>query len=313
METSLRRIALNASEISCLNETFVSVRSTPYGDGFAAFVDEIALLANQLPARLISALTEFRTSIGRAAALMVGGLPIADELPPTPSGPRNWTKSDTIGSEAQLLACALQVGWPVGFADWHDGARVQNLFPIEKLRETQCASNAVRLDFHTETAFRTTTPDGVMLLCLRPDEEGRAETAVADLRASADTLSHAARNELAKPQFAFRLSDGQLTEPRAIICSDTAGKERFNYAAALVGTTAAANHSLASLAAAIEESAESVHLVAGDLLVIDNRHMVHARSPICARYDGRDRWLQRVLLRCSRESRGVVEREVGPR
>ena len=42
---------------------------------------------------------------------------------------------------------------------------------------------------------------------------------------------------------------------------------------------------------------ESVILESGDLLVVDNRKSVHGRTPFKARYDGFDRWLQRLYVK----------------
>jgi serine/threonine protein kinase len=45
----------------------------------------------------------------------------------------------------------------------------------------------------------------------------------------------------------------------------------------------------------------SVRLGAGDLLVVNNRKCAHARSRFAAKFDGTDRWLQRVYVRRSLE------------
>jgi L-asparagine oxygenase len=34
----------------------------------------------------------------------------------------------------------------------------------------------------------------------------------------------------------------------------------------------------------------------GDLLIVDNRRAIHARTAFTPRYDGRDRWLQRMFV-----------------
>jgi L-asparagine oxygenase len=39
-----------------------------------------------------------------------------------------------------------------------------------------------------------------------------------------------------------------------------------------------------------------VTIEAGSLLIVDNRRSVHARSPLEAHSDGRDRWLERVSV-----------------
>jgi L-asparagine oxygenase len=38
-------------------------------------------------------------------------------------------------------------------------------------------------------------------------------------------------------------------------------------------------------------------LETGDLLIIDNNKTIHGRKPFQPRYDGTDRWVQRMLIR----------------
>ena len=54
-----------------------------------------------------------------------------------------------------------------------------------------------------------------------------------------------------------------------------------------------------AFAAAYYGMVDVAGLRAGDLLAIDNRRCAHARSAFPARFDGRDRWLQRVYVRRS--------------
>jgi alpha-ketoglutarate-dependent taurine dioxygenase len=48
--------------------------------------------------------------------------------------------------------------------------------------------------------------------------------------------------------------------------------------------------------AAIGESAQFVTLSPGDILLIDNKRALHARTSFRPRYDGTDRWLQRISI-----------------
>jgi L-asparagine oxygenase len=66
----------------------------------------------------------------------------------------------------------------------------------------------------------------------------------------------------------------------------------------------AATAALESLHQKLKTAAITTVLRAGDLLIIDNRRVAHARTPFNARYDGSDRWLQRL---------GVWETHGGPR
>ena len=54
---------------------------------------------------------------------------------------------------------------------------------------------------------------------------------------------------------------------------------------------------LEELELAIQKCIKEIVLKTGDLLVIDNRKTIHGRKPFQARYDGTDRWVQRVLVR----------------
>jgi hypothetical protein len=69
--------------------------------------------------------------------------------------------------------------------------------------------------------------------------------------------------------------------------------------AVMVGLWKDAVTALEELNKAIEKHTKEVILQAGDLLIIDNATTVHGRKPFQARYDGTDRWLQRVLVRKS--------------
>jgi hypothetical protein len=83
------------------------------------------------------------------------------------------------------------------------------------------------------------------------------------------------------------------------VLTDTAGDERtvFTYDEDLmVGIDPDAQHALDALGTGVREYATSVVLDAGDLLVIDNHQVVHARSSFRARFDGSDRWLQRAFV-----------------
>ena len=47
---------------------------------------------------------------------------------------------------------------------------------------------------------------------------------------------------------------------------------------------------------AVNSSTNEVFLKTGDLLVINNDCTVHGRKPFQPRYDGTDRWVQRMLV-----------------
>src|SRR5262249_35758282 len=147
---------------------------------------------------------------------------------------------------------------------------------------------------HTETAFRPTTPCHLALLCLKADPRREAKTVFCDLAQVIASMSNDAREVLTSPRFCFRQRDG-FTEPKPI---DTVqeSKRRLHYAEALTATDPLGLEVLADLKQRIIAQSLVIELKPGDLVLIDNYHVVHGRTPYSPRYDGNDRWLQRLLI-----------------
>jgi L-asparagine oxygenase len=63
-----------------------------------------------------------------------------------------------------------------------------------------------------------------------------------------------------------------------------------------VGDGPEAKASLDAILDALRSRLAGCAMVPGDLLLVDNRRAVHARTGFVPRYDGNDRWLQRVFM-----------------
>ena len=211
-----------------------------------------------------------------------------------PQGPR---------SELTLLAVARSLGEPVGYVQEHGGGLVQDIVPDPAHEGRQLStSSSVTLEWHTETAFHPHKPRYLLLLCLRGDPA--ACTMLCSVAHVLPHLDAATITILREPRFRTRpdasfLDEGTVGElgpPMAVVTGIDAGLT-FTYDEDLmIGTDAAAQAALDRLGRAVRTHATTVVLDAGDLLVIDNHRVVHARSPFNARFDGSDRWLQRTFV-----------------
>ncbi|KAB1145275.1 hypothetical protein F7R91_19040 [Streptomyces luteolifulvus] len=274
-----------------------------------------------LPIEVLRELLFFRASPYASNAILISGLPIDHDLPPTPAdGAPEPVKQGGI-SESAILTIAALLGEPVAYRDEKNGALVQNVYPTRSRKNTPSnESSAASLGFHTELTFSRTaadrplhcaSPDFVLLLGLRCPADRLATTSVVDARKACSCLSERQLAVLRTPQFQLmapysftRTGDGSRpwSSPVALLRGpDDAPSLAFDSACGVKALSAEADDALKALTAACNdpELHETVQLQAGDLLAINNNRAAHSRSSFSAHFDGRDRWLQRVYVRRS--------------
>ncbi len=228
-------------------------------------------------------------------------LPIGT-VPPTPITPHIDEYACRVARET-LFHYAKNFGIPVGYKQEQKGRLIQNVVPNPKTEYSQISSSSkVNLDLHTETAFHPYKPDYIMLLCLRGDLQ--AFTTYAQLQDILPELDDVCISLLAQPLFETSVDESFRTngEPDTVVTTSILGvkdgRPTMCYDKSVMrGTTVAAQDALEEFGRAVEKHTKQVALDTGDLLVIDNSNTVHGRKPFQARYDGTDRWVQRLLVR----------------
>jgi L-asparagine oxygenase len=291
-------VVLEAHERDALRRLLGTIDGSPYGPSFEGFRRDVTARLAGAPGRLRDVIQGFKTGSG-PRVIRFRGMPAEFDGRPTPTVPYHEVSAKVVGTERYLVFVAVMLGEAIGFGDWHAGDKLQNLYPIAEMRTVQCASNSVYLEMHTETAFRPRTPTHLTLFCIRRHSRRGARTVLCDLRRVIDSLDDRSKELLKDPLFGFQSyhPDGS---PRPIegMSVDTRhhGRRRLNYAEALVGTDGESQMLLDRLKARIAAESVAVEAEEGDLFVIDNRLVVHGRTPYEPLHDGSDRWLQRVLV-----------------
>lgn len=224
------------------------------------------------------------------------------EIPPTPAqpyfdGPQLETARKT------LLAHAFSLGYPISFSQEQSGALVQNILPVHKTEYEQIStSSKVQLALHTETAFHPHKPDYVMLLCLRGDPS--AITTYANIEDIIKLLDQEMIIYLQDYAYStgvdqsFKKPDKKYKETTLCILKKIKHDEyKFTYDEDLMKPiNIFASMAMDKLSEAISKCVKEVVLKTGDLLIIDNNKTIHGRKPFQPRYDGTDRWVQRMLV-----------------
>jgi len=227
------------------------------------------------------------------------------QVPKTPATPFPSSvagNSSKIAAET-LLKYAHQFGYPISYIQEQEGQLFQNIVPVHKTEAQQIStSSKVELAMHTETAFHPYKPDYVMLLCLRGDPN--AVTTYANVDEIIKKLDLWVIATLTKQWFTTNIdisfrTKGQRDKSIPIsVLEKTEDGYNFIYDYTFVkANDELSRAALEILHKAVQECVQEITLQSGDLLVIDNNKTIHGRKPFQARYDGTDRWVQRVLVR----------------
>ncbi|AHL77160.1 iron hydroxylase [Stutzerimonas stutzeri] len=254
----------------------------------------------------IAQILNFRLFGDPKGFLLLEGTDVGD-IPPTPASRAEICKPDD-SSERLLLQATALLGEPIGYVQESGGGIVNNFFPQQtQSRAATSDSFDTELDLHTENAFHAVQPDYLLLLCLRQDPAAEAITYIASVDRILERLSYEQQAFFLNEPYNF-FSDYGATEKnqridinkhQTVLYGDPdAPFFRFD-PQFMVAYSDRAQRSLDTLRSLAWEVVEPVRMSCGDLLIIDNRHTAHARSPFTARFDGSDRWMQRTFASCN--------------
>ncbi len=268
------------------------------------FLYEAELRYAELPWDVRRAVIDFKRDSNDYGVLLIRNLPTG-EVPLTPATPSTVVRKGAWHSEFWLATFGLALGRPFSYRQEKRGSLYQNVVPTaQNADKLSSESSALLLDYHTETAFHPFKPDFVMLYCLRPDHERVARTISAGVRMMLPLLSARERALLTYPlyrtgiDYSFGSDNGRKGNGPVlpVLSGDPFDPSLIYDLDLMIGETEEAESALRSLREAANTVGSWVRLNRGDLLIVDNRRAVHARSEFAARYDGQDRWLQRVCV-----------------
>lgn len=220
-----------------------------------------------------------------------------------PSTPTSMTDIPEVKqAEIALKKIAYRYGLPTAYKQEQSGRLTQHIFPIQKKETLQISSSSkIDLQLHTESAFHPYAPSFVILMCLREDLNAATTFAtVEDIIASLDeeTLFY-----LKEPLFVTAIDESFRThgEPNKNILLPILTEKEDNLQICfdefyMRGKTLQAQEALDKLLEAIKKNTKEIILQTGDVLIFDNRKLVHGRRSFKARYDGTDRWLLRMVV-----------------
>lgn len=269
------------------------------------FVRAAGHYGRMLPPEVQDMLVDFEDESPTAGALLLRGLPIGKHLPPTPVLNNDTPSDKDRCSEFVMMAVCRRLGQPIGYLPESHGHLVGNICPIKTTEDRQVAtSSKVDLVLHTEGSYIRHKPRYVVLLCLRGNPEAATTLAtVTDILEYLEARYPDVISTLWEPKFRILVDETYVENiedslsPAFAVLSGDRSRPTIVFDADLMRCTEPdAQRALDCLAEAAAAVRQRIVLEPGDLLVVDNHRTTHGRSYFEARYDGTDRWLQRMFV-----------------
>lgn len=229
----------------------------------------------------------------------------------TPENIHSHIGETTILARIQAILLSYLGGEIISYEAEGDGHLFQDIIPVKDMEKQQTSiGSQIELEIHTEQAFSYYRPDFLSLACLRSDPNAWTYILSIDV-----LLAHLSQEEIAFLQqplwkigvdLSFRLRDeafleGDIRGPIPILYSDSnyrSGSKDFFLCFdqdLMTGITEEAQEMITKIVRIYYEHRTAICLQPGDILILDNRKVVHGRSAFSPKYDGTDRFLVRCF------------------
>jgi L-asparagine oxygenase len=238
-----------------------------------------------------------------AGYIVLRKLPTEDK-PSTPEDNTHHLGEKTILARIQAIFNQV-LGEMVAYEAEGYGRLYQDMVPNKHLASTQTSlSSQVELEIHTEQAFSPLRPDFLSLACIRGDPN--AKTYLFHKRILFDCLPLHKIEMLFQPlwkigvDMSFKTSPdteflyGDIRGPIPIIDRNT-GDFVFDQDL-MFGITEEAEDLKREIIAIYKYKKSEIVLEEGDVVILNNRRVVHGRSSFQPRYHGQDRFILRSFV-----------------
>jgi Fe(II)/alpha-ketoglutarate-dependent arginine beta-hydroxylase len=271
-----------------------------------------------LPIELLQLLNRFYRKEFVATVVIRGFRVNDDKLGPTPSHWNRHSRRAELKEEMFLTLLGSVLGDLFGWSSLQNGNLVHNVVPIRGQEYEQSGHGSLEpLAWHTEDGFHPFRCDYLGLMALRNHD--RIPTTFASLEGIRLTTKQ--RAALFEPRFLIRPDNEHLNQRRREqnsnrVADDSVAVDWSNpsTSSVLFGDpdkpylridptfmSAApedreAEQSLRRIISQLDAALEELILEPGAVCFIDNYRAIHGRAAFTPKYDGKDRWLKKILL-----------------
>jgi L-asparagine oxygenase len=304
--TDVLEIALDDASRDALGDALERGMPSPYADPERAIPEAVRLFHGHIPSSLLATIERFVVDPGSFSALRLSNLPIDRALPPTPPDGMDVSGKKTFVSEGVLIGLGRLMGHPFAFKEEKRGQLIHQVCPVPKSEHKLSNEGSLTgLGMHVENSFSEFRPHYLLLLCLRGDTEHKAMTRISSGRAIASRLDARHLDVARHAEFrvqcpsSFMTAEGKpmYSEPVAIFDGpDDYLELRIDLPEFTQFLSDRARETFEVIQSVLMQPGvvREIDLQSGDAIVLANRKISHGRTVFTPRYDGTDRWLQRM-------------------
>lgn len=301
-------VSLSSRDLSLLGEALQEYKRHSANSSIEDFIlDSHDIVRRFLPSNVYKEIQRFKHDLTHKGFLLVRNLPIDNPLCDTPDEEMPATVHEiSMLSELCLVGIGQIMGEVFSYKSEREGRLIHNIYP-RKSKQTIASSegSGVQLHLHTEDIHLSPySPNYVLFLCLRGEPCQRVHTyilrAVDILRELEEEVVEVLSRPLfyhePPPVFGNRSTHSELMP---ILQVTDKGVQIGVEISDTKGSCPDSRRALRQLINVCNQSENlvKVGLCPGDLLILDNRKVLHGRESFHSNFDVNKRWCQRVIVK----------------
>ena len=263
---------------------------SPHGEKLGDYLSHIRLLNQALSSETKNILQDLKER--RIKHYQFRDIPVAEDVPPTPTEYIAGIPKATYQSEGIIGAVSLELGTLFNYRETSDSL-MYDVYPVKAHENSRSFVNSRRmLSFHTDgSAHPLMSPTFVLLYCVRDDPE--AANLFVDVDTLVSSLSPEVVDLLTQPLFNHLVRQF----PQHYLLKPILYRVGENFSVkydedTTLGINPKAESARNLLNETLRKLAIEIENYPNSLLILNNSACIHARTSFTPRYDGRDRWIK---------------------
>ena len=260
--------------------------------------------SRNVPQRIQNDLLRFSEKGSQSGFLLIKNINLGYEaIPKTPFDNNSKIGEQTILARIQSMFISI-IGEMISYEAEGYGRLFQDIVPVQSMSHNQTSiGSSVELEIHTEQAFSKLRPDILSLACIRGDP--LAQTYILPISYIIENMNEKEREMLQLPlwktgvDLSFKLNgdefiEGDIRGPLCIINGEKDDPHLIFDQDLMFGIDEESDKLVKKIVDIYYNYRQHHNLQSGEIILVDNNHAVHGRSPFSPKYDGNDRF----LIRC---------------